>query len=131
MEEAKDTAIVTSIFTKLAHYKPYFVIFTMQNLFFQSREARNRTLNVQYMIIFKARCDSTQITHLGSQMYPNKKGFLQNCFADATMEKHSYLFIDLHQDTSEAVRLRVKILPYEQPMMAYVHKQYFNAKGCL
>ena len=66
MEESKDTATVTSLFTKLAHRKPYFVVFSMQNFFFQSREARNRTLNVQYMVIFKTPRDSTQITHLGS-----------------------------------------------------------------
>src|SRR5438552_8978220 len=77
MDEVKDNSNVTALFTKLAHKKPYFVIYTMQNLFFQSKVARNRSLNCQYVVLFKNPRDIVQIKVLGSQMYPDKKGFLR------------------------------------------------------
>ncbi len=131
MDETKKNVAVTALFTKLAHHNEYFVIFTSQNIFFKTPEFRNRSLNTQYMVLFKNPRDAGQIRYLSQQMYPTKKDFLPQAYADATAFPHEYLFIDLHQKTSELIRLRARILPYQKPMCVYVDKQMFNDKGCL
>src|SRR5277367_777713 len=131
MESAKDSQVVTRLFTQQAHHRKYFVIYSTQNMFYQSREARTRSLNCQYMVLFKNPRDKVQVRTLGMQMYPNKAHYLENIFEDATQDAHSYLFIDLHQDTSELVRLRARVLPHGAPMVAYVDKQLYNDDGCI
>src|SRR5271163_1176138 len=99
METAKTSQVVTSLFTRYAHHANFFVIFSTQNLFHQSREARTRSLNSQYMVLFKNPRDMGQIKILAAQMYPHKSKFLEECYKDATGQPHSYLFIDMHQGT--------------------------------
>src|SRR3981189_2971947 len=96
MEESKDSAAVTALYTKAAHYKPYFIINIKQNLYFQSKEQRSRHLNTQYMVIFKIPRDENQIAVLSHQMYPNKKNYLVDIYHEAISEPYGYLFIDLH-----------------------------------
>ena len=45
MTDSKNDANVTKLFTQLAHHKKLFIINVKQNLYNQSREARDRTLN--------------------------------------------------------------------------------------
>ena len=59
-------------------------------------------------------------------MYPNSKGYLKSIFERATMNAHSYLFLDLHQKTPAILKVRARILPGERPMAAYVNKQLYN-----
>ena len=64
-------------------------------------------------------------------MYPNKPHFLEDVYEDATRDSHAYLLIDLHQDTSELIRLRSRILPGESAMRTFVDKRLKNDIGCL
>jgi len=123
MTEAGGNAAVTALYTKAAHHRPYFVIVMLQNLFFQSKEMRNRHLNTQYYVLFKMPRDLRQISTLSQQMYPSKKHFLLDIYRRETTEPYSYLFIDLHQRTSELIRIRMRVLPHEAPMYALVDKQ--------
>src|SRR5271163_3797583 len=130
METAKNSHVVTSLFTRYAHHAKFFVIYSTQNLFHQSREARTRSLNSQYMTLFKNPREVGKIKILAAQMYPQKT-YLEDCYKDATEQPHSYLFIDMHQGTSELIRCRAHILPNESPMIAYVDKQIYNEGGCI
>ena len=53
INESRNSHEVTAMFTKAAHHKPCFIIFIMQNLFPSGKEARTRSLNTHYYIIFK------------------------------------------------------------------------------
>jgi len=122
MDESKDAPQVTALFTKRAHHRSFFVIVTMQNLFNQSKESRDRALNVQYLVLFKNPRDGGQITTLNSQMFRRRKGYLEACFENATKDSpNSYLFLDLHQHSSEQTRVRTRVLKRERPMMTYIH----------
>ena len=46
-------------------------------------------------------------------MYPGHVRYLQEVFADATLEAYGYLFIDLKQETPEHLCLRTRIMPNE------------------
>jgi len=126
MLEAANSKPVTQLFTRGAHHVPCFVIYTLHNLYHKSEEARNRQLNSQYLVLFKNPRDLSQIDFLSRQMYPNSKGYLKSIFERATMNAHSYLFLDLHQKTPAILKVRAKILPSERPMVAFVNKQLYN-----
>jgi GTPase SAR1 family protein len=119
MDEAKDHAGVTALFTKLVHHRNLFVINITQNFFQNSRETRTRRLNTQYVVMFKNPSDVTQIHIIGRQMYPGNPTFLSSINRKATKRPHSYLFLDLRQETPEHYRVRSHILPHEFPMRIY------------
>ena len=116
---------VTDLFTKLAHHKNLFVIFIQENLLPRQPDARTRSLNSQYLALFRNSRDKFQIDVLGRQIYPSKKHYLLNIYEDVCIAPYSYLFIDLHQKTSELIRFRSNILPEEAPMYAYVDKHLY------
>lgn len=122
MSEIPHSKAVTSLFTRIAHHRHCFVIMVTQNMFSKDPHSRTQHLNTQYLVTFKNPRDSLQIRTLGSQMFPGKKGFLPAVFENATAQPHSYLLIDSHQETNDAVRLRSRIFLNETPMIAYQQK---------
>lgn len=120
MNEAQNSKLVSNLFTRMVHHTPCTVICITQNMFQGGKEARTRSLNCQYMVLFKNPRDASQIGFLGRQMYPSNSRFLVDAFKDATgSDPHSYLFLDMHQDTPEELRVRSKILPCEKPSRVY------------
>lgn len=123
MMEAENSKAVSNLFTRQVHHKPCTVISITQNLYSGGRENRTRSLNSQYIVLFKSPRDISQVGVLGKQMYPGKKGFLTEVYKDAVnIRPHSYLFLDLHQKTPEVMRLRTCILPGEEPQMVYMER---------
>ena len=123
MFEAKRSNAVSNLFTRMVHHTPCTVIFITQNLFQDGKETRTRSLNTQYIVLFKNPRDASQITTLSRQMYPGKSNFLINAYKDATDKKpFGYLFLDLHQETTPNLRVRSRILPFEEPHIVYLMK---------
>ena len=106
LNESKNSSDVTAMFTKAAHHKPCFIIFIMQNLFPPGREARTRSLNTHYLVIFKNPRDKSQIEFLARQVTPRNPKALTQIFEAATEKPHSYLFLDLTQECPEQYRFR-------------------------
>jgi len=129
MDEAKDHPGVTALFTKLVHHKKLFVINISQNFFVNSKHTRTRRLNTQYIVMFKNPSDVTQIHMIGRQMYPGNPRFLASVNAKATKRPHSYLFLDLRQETPDDFRVRSRILPDELPMKMYKQELVKKAKS--
>ena len=95
--ESRNSSDVTAMFTKAAHHKPCFIIFIMQNLFPSGKEARTRSLNTHYLVLFKNPRDKSQIEFLARQVVPRNPKALIQVFDSATEKPHSYLFLDLTQ----------------------------------
>ena len=123
MNEAKDHPGVTALFTKLVHHRNLFVINITQNFFQNSKETRTRRLNTQYVVMFKNPSDVTQIHVIGRQMYPGNPNFLTSVNKKATKKPHSYLFLDLRQETPEDYRVRSNLLQHEFPMKVYKQRK--------
>ena len=115
--EASESQSVSKLFTKYAHHKPCCVVFLTQNLFYQSKQQRNRALNTHYLILFKNPRDSTAIQYISHQMGTK---VLKEIFREATLKPHSYLLIDFHQSTPDEIRFRTNVLPSEYPPTVYV-----------
>ena len=104
---------VTNIFTKGSHHQNMSVIYIVQNVFSKNKEHRTITLNTHYFVIFKNPRDVSQIVRLASQMFPKKTGYMLDAYKEATSKPHSYLFIDLKQNTPDHMRLRSNIFSGE------------------
>ena len=107
------------LFTVGSHHKNISVIFIVQNLF--EKSLRTISLNAHYLVIFKNPRDTSQIMHLAKQIFPGQSNYMQAAYKDATSEPHSYLLVDLKQDTPENARLRTSIFPGETQVV-YVPK---------
>ena len=117
LHESKNSQEVTAMFTKAAHHKPCFIIFIMQNLFPPGKEARTRSLNTHYLVLFKNPRDKSQVEFLARQVKPRNPKALIEVFETATEKPHSYLFLDLTQECPDAYRLRSSL--FEKPMILY------------
>ena len=56
-------------------------------------------------------------------MCPETPQFLQETYLDATKHTHSYLLLDLRQDTPDNCRLRSNIFPYVKYHYVYFPKK--------
>src|SRR5277367_3243901 len=102
-----------------------FVINITQNFFQNSKESRTGRLNTQYVVMFKNASYVTHIHVIGRQMYPGNPNFLSSVNRKATKKPHSYLFLDLRQETPEDFRVRSNILRHEFPMKVYKHSSQY------
>jgi hypothetical protein len=100
---------VTEIFTVHSHHNNISTILVLHNLFNQNKFTRNITLNTQYIIYFKNPRDASSTSVLARQMCPGNWRNLEKLFNEATSESHSYLIIDLCQNTSELFKYRTNI----------------------
>ncbi len=100
---------ITKLFTQGSHHRNLTIIYIVQNVFNQSKEMRNVSLNSHYLVLFKNPRDKTQARILGQQMFPMEPGFLSAAYEDAIRRKFGYLLIDLHPSSDDATRVRTDI----------------------
>ena len=110
LSESEGSKEVTNMCTRAAHHKPCFVIFISQNLFPGGKEARTRSLNTHYYVIFKNPRDNLQYEILTRQISPHHSKDLIAVYKEATQNPHGYLFIDFTQECPENLRYRTNIL---------------------
>lgn len=98
----KDVAELFSVGSSRRHCS---VIFLTQNLFGKKKEARDISLNCSYVCMFKNPRDVLAAQCFFRQFEPRKSSELLDIYRDATQDPHSYLLIDLHQNTANENRL--------------------------
>ena len=101
-------------FVQGSHHKNLSVIFVLQNLFEKGRGIRTNSLNSNYLVLYKNPRDKGQVATLGRQMYPSKWRSFVAALDKATEAPHSYLLIDLTQDTPKDFGLRGNIFPSDE-----------------
>lgn len=111
-----------NLFAKYSHHKNVSVFFIVQNFF--SKGNRTMTLNSHYLFLFKNPRDASQIGFLARQLFPDKPKFLIESYKDATVSPHSYLTLDLKQDTDDEMRVLGNFLPQDpsEPIFVYTPK---------
>lgn len=113
---------VVDVFSKGSHHRNLSIIFITQNIFHQGKGARDMSLNAHYLVIFKNPRDRSQFQTMARQIYPEDTKFVTEAYNDATSQPHSYLLIDLRQDTPDAFRFRSEIFP-EENHFVYIPKK--------
>ncbi|HKX45761.1 MAG TPA: hypothetical protein VJP77_03600, partial [Planctomycetota bacterium] len=104
--------LVNKLFTRGSHHWNFSVILITQNIY--DKNLRLLRLNSHYLVLLKNPQGQDQIRTLSHQMYPSKRNFFLESFADATVKHFSYLFIDVHPSTSDNQRLSTNIFPGEK-----------------
>ena len=105
MKNATSDEDICDLFTDGAHHRNLSIICLLQNIFYIAKGTRTRSLNCQYLVVFKNPRDIHQFSILARQMYgTNSKAFL-DVYKAAVSKPYGHLLIDLKQDTPESKRL--------------------------
>ena len=89
MNEVSKNAITQKLFTIGCYHMNTSCIFMTQNLYNQGKFAKMITLNATCLILFENIRDSSQVSRLGSQLYPGNQHAL-----DVIYVKTRLLIID-------------------------------------
>jgi len=111
---------LAKIFTVTARHSSASIIYLTQNLFTKQPYFRDISLQATYLVLFKNPRDKSAIKYLANQLMPVGPQFVGEVYEDALREPYSYLLIDLHQQTNDAIRFRTNIFPHEKPVRVYV-----------
>ena len=122
-QSGKDKRI-SDLFTKGSHHRNLSIIYIVQNIFHQSKEMRNISLNAHYIVLFKSPRDKQQISMLARQVDPGRVQEFMRSYEDATSRPHGYLMLDLKPTTSDQGRLKTNILPGE--ISKFIQKQSYR-----
>lgn len=82
-----------------------FVLYLMQNLFFDGKQNCTIWLNSHYLILFKNPHDATQVAMLGKQIFPGHTKFILEAFKDKTSTPFNPIILDLKPDTNDSERI--------------------------
>lgn len=117
MSEICKNSWTDQLFTMCSHHLKLSIVFVSQNLFPQSKNARNIALNLKYITLFRSPRDIHQIGVLGSQLGARKS--LIAAYNDAVLQngKFNYLLIDLTPSCKQDHRWRTKIFPGENTII--------------
>lgn len=108
MLEAYNKA-VCGLFVRKSHHHNISVILISQNVFHQSKLARDISLNSKYLVFFKNPRDKSQMLPLARQIYPENPMELYRVYKEVTSIPHGYLLFDLTQSTNDILRFRTDI----------------------
>ena len=68
------------------------------------------------IVLMKNLRDSSQIGHLGRQIFPGKPKFILEAYEDSCLKvPHGYLMLDLTPQGNEKYRVRTRVFPGEFP----------------
>jgi len=98
------------LFTRGRHHRNISVILITQHLFHHGRYCRDISLNAHYLVTLK------KSAH---QVYPEDNIGLFKAYLDANCRTHSYLILDLAQDSHDGLRYSTNIFPTEYPPVVY------------
>ena len=110
---------LATIFSVASRHSNTSLMFMTQNLFSNNRFFRDISLQSTYIVLFKNPRDKSSIRHLAYQIMPGNTAYMLESYGHALRSAYSYLFIDLHQQTEDFIRLRTNIFPHEKPVIVY------------
>ena len=108
MNEAHSLSI-SELFTKGSHHRNLSIILVTHNIYHQSPQSRNISLNTKYLILFKNPRDKQQFSYLSRQIYPENSKDLLRVYNEVMRSPHAYFIIDLTQSCHELLRFRTDI----------------------
>ena len=108
-----------SIFTKESHHQNTSVVYLAQSIF-GNKTQRLLSTNASYMVLMKTVRDKLSISTLARQIFPARGAYFLDAYKKATKQPYSYLFVDLHPESRDKLRVRSHIFPEESPVHLYV-----------
>ena len=115
MDELLDGKAANELFTKKSHHRKISVVFIVQNLF--HKNIRTVSVNTHYMFIAKSPRDATSVLNIAKQAFPGRTKYVMEAYRDATKRPHSFLLIDMRQETDDDARLIANYPPTDDNRM--------------
>lgn len=116
--------LISEWFTKNSHHYKTDVIYLTQNLFLKTPSHRTASLNAHILVIFKNIRDKSQIMCLARQVSPENTEFIMSAYRQATKKPHTYLLLNLKQQTKDHLRIRDSFFAKESNY--YLDKKTFT-----
>ena len=125
LHETGNSRSMAELFTRGIHHRNTSVIYIIQNLFDRgSSQLRTISLQASALIIMRSPRDSSQILPLARQVCPQDPNFIVDAYRQATIEPHSYLYLDFQQKTHTQIRVRSNIFKENnKPVKVYLSKK--------
>jgi len=113
--------LVTIVTVSARHNKAStFILF--QNLFPANPLARQISLNVKYMYVFKNPRENAQFAYLVRQIRPGNYRWIEQAYHEAVQLPYACLLMDLTQECPDRLRFRSSFMPDELPMKVWIPK---------
>jgi len=106
--DALRSDVTTNIFL-FGRHSNISVIFMLHNIFPREKNARNISLNANYLVLLKNTRDPSQILTLSRQLQPLEPKFLSKVYFNFVNKPYSHILIDLNVDTEEYFKYRGNI----------------------
>jgi hypothetical protein len=101
-----------TLFTRGSHNWGVSVVLVTQHLF--AKEMKTARVNSHYLLLMRNPSGQLQIRNLATQLFPSKSQYFMEAYRDATeSQPFSYLLVDMHPSTEDAMRLKTHIYPDE------------------
>ena len=114
-------ATVSNAFTVIGSKTKTTFVFLSQAQFHNNEHYKLMSQNAHALFICKSIRDKSHIISLAKQFSPYDNKLLVQAYSKATNNTpYSYLFIDCHQKSVDALRLRTSIFPHEWPVEVYI-----------
>jgi len=117
---AAKSPFLDTVFALGSHNWGVSVVLVTQHLF--SKEVRVARNNAHYIVLLRNPAGALQIRNLAGQLFPTQTPYFMEAYYDATKEQFSYLLIDMHPVTKDALRLKTHIYPEEGWTIVYIPK---------
>lgn len=101
---------ICTFFTRGSHHLNYSVILITQNLFHQSRCARDISLNCSFLTVMRNVRDKSQFFHLCRQIHPKNPKSLQRVYDKVMQNPYAHLFFNFQQECDDRLRYMSGIL---------------------
>lgn len=97
-----------------------FILF--QSLFPIAKSARQISLNVKYIYVFKNPRENAQFAYLVRQISPNNYKWIVEAYEEATRDPYSFFLLDMTQQCPRYLRFRSQIFPSQWPIKVWMKK---------
>ena len=123
MQEVSNSKDMLDLFCQYSHHMGISVMYLSQNLFQQGRFSRTIALNTHVLVVLKSMRNASQISCFARQLYPNRRGMLEEIYEDCMQAPFAYLVVDMSPNACSQYRLRTHIFPEEYPPVIYMPKK--------
>ena len=115
MQEVSNSKDMLDLFCQYSHHMGISVIYLTQN-------SRTIALNTHVLVLLKSMRNASQISCFARQLYPNRRGMLEEIYEDSMKNPYGYLVEDMNPSSADLYRLRTHIFPEEYPPVILIPK---------
>ena len=113
---------IVRLFQVDSHHSGCTIILLTQSIFPNVRCFRDLSLNCKIVTVLKNPRENQQFRNLARQISPANYKYIIDAYAECTKLPHSYICLDLQQQTPDFLRVRSNITPDEFPMRVWMEK---------